>query len=930
MLQPRPKHPWRCAVLAAALAAMAGAASAAQSALDYVDQAHQYLQKGNLRAALIELRNAEQAAPDDPKIRVDLAKVYLALGESGTAEIEARAAQKRHAQEADYLPVLAEALLRQGKFADLVGQIQPGNRAPALESKVREAIGLAEGALHHEDKAEAALRDAVRLDPQAIMPKVSLARFLTAKDPKEAGALIDSVLAAHPRLDEAIALKGQILEAQGDAKGALKRFDDALQINPRNFVARLGRIKINLEKANYAAVDADLDPLLKAAPDNVQANYLRAYELAVQKHYAAANTIVQHISPTFDLFWTGYYLQGMVEFQLRQYALAEQALSKFLAKKPDASGAARLAALAALRQGAPGRAVGYLEPFADKKPPDVLTLRLLGNAYTAEGKTERALEVFNKAAAVEPNNPAIGTDLAIVEFDTGKEQEGLNHLERVFESEAGATVAGPTLVLAELASGRFKEAQSAAAELVKRDPKSALFQALLGKTLLQQGDYAAAETALRTALGIDPEFLTAARDMVQLDIATGRADAAAEVYKSLLAKKPGDVTILLALATIAVTQQKWDEVEQYLNRAREAAPSDPRPAMALVRLELQRQHVPQAKAVVEQLAAQFATNPAVLDTLGEVQLAGGDKTGALSTYKRAFMLAPNSAPILARYIALLSDAKNYAEARRVLQEAIARAPRDTALKADLIRLEAVAGGLDAGLAQARSFAKNDPNNSVYDLVSAELYEKSGRGGDALSLLQTAAANRPKDSGLAVALARFYARNGKPDKAEELLQDRLKVDPSAFVLQSALASLYLDEKKSAPAIAAYQKLASEHPNDAPALNNLAWLYQQQGDLAKAQQMAERALALAPGNGPIEDTLGWILLAQGKTQKALAYLTAAAALYPSDPDIQYHFAVALDRNGRASDARALLEKLLASGGKFADKDAAEKLLQQLKSG
>src|SRR5579863_10132695 len=102
------------------------------------------------------------------------------------------------------------------------------------------------------------------------------------------------------------------------------------------------------------------------------------------------------------------------------------------------------------------------------------------------------------------------------------------------------------------------------------------------------------------------------------------------------------------------------------------------------------------------------------------------------------------------------------------------------------------------------------------------------------------------------------------------------------------------------------------------------------MAKAQQTAERALALAPGNGSIEDTLGWILLAEGKTDEALPYLTAADALSQGNPGIQYHFAVALDRSGRASEARALLEKLLASKVEFTDKSAAEKLLQQLKSG
>jgi Tfp pilus assembly protein PilF len=134
----------------------------------YVEDAQQYLKKGDLKSALIQLRNAVREAPDDPKIRAQLAEAYLRTGDLPGAEREARAARDRKGDEVDYLPVLADVLLRQGKFADLIGQVQPGDRAPSVESKVRLAIGLAELALHRRDKAEPALRDAVRLDPNGF------------------------------------------------------------------------------------------------------------------------------------------------------------------------------------------------------------------------------------------------------------------------------------------------------------------------------------------------------------------------------------------------------------------------------------------------------------------------------------------------------------------------------------------------------------------------------------------------------------------------------------------------------------------------------------------------------------------------------------------------------------------------------------------
>jgi cellulose synthase operon protein C len=96
----------------------------AKDAQAYVESARTYIAKGNLKAAELELRNAARQAPDDARIRAMLAQVYLGLGQVVLAEREARSAKDRNAAEADYLLVWANAMLRQGKFADVVQQIK--------------------------------------------------------------------------------------------------------------------------------------------------------------------------------------------------------------------------------------------------------------------------------------------------------------------------------------------------------------------------------------------------------------------------------------------------------------------------------------------------------------------------------------------------------------------------------------------------------------------------------------------------------------------------------------------------------------------------------------------------------------------------------------------------------------------------------------
>src|SRR3954465_11747368 len=110
----------RCIALAAVMFAIRDAAAIAKDAAAYVKDAEGYLAKGNLKAAEIELRNAVRDAPDDPVIRGRLSEVYLQLGDFPAAEREARAAAERGGEEADYLPILADTLLRRYKYGEVL------------------------------------------------------------------------------------------------------------------------------------------------------------------------------------------------------------------------------------------------------------------------------------------------------------------------------------------------------------------------------------------------------------------------------------------------------------------------------------------------------------------------------------------------------------------------------------------------------------------------------------------------------------------------------------------------------------------------------------------------------------------------------------------------------------------------------------------
>lgn len=899
----------------------------AETSQDFSDQAKQSITKGDFAAALIQLRNAERQAPQDPIIHARLAALYLRSGNNQEAEREAKAAGTLGGKDSDYLPLLMGAMLRGQKFAELLIAVPAADRSPDVESKVREARAFAQAALHDNDQAIASLRQAVQLDPASPGPQIALARVLVSTNATdEANKILDDLLAKNPRLARALEVKAQILEMGNDWDGALQKFNAAIEADPKDIGAHLGRANLYLLRQDTADADKDLDPVLAANPKYPVANYLRALELAQQGKLNDADQLLTKISSGFPNLVEGFFLQGMVQYAQGKMEQAEDNLTKYNARVPNNARAIRILAAIALKRGTPSRAIDYLQHVLEKTPPDAATLTLLGDAYEAAHKPELALKEFQAAADLKPEDPGMKAQLAVSKIDAGQGEQGLALLEGVYDSQAGAKVAGPALVLSELRAGHVGKASEVAQALVAKDSNNSLYQTLLGMVRFVQRDFKGAETALSAVIARDPNFTPASQSLAQVYLASGRRDEAKKVYEALAARQPSNATTLLALTDLAMADHDWKSAADYIGRATVIAPNDPMPQIKLIELYLLQKNYQSAKATASSLLAPFPNNPDVLDAEGRVQLATGDFSAAAITYRRAFEIASTSPVMRNRYIAALRAAKDFKTARDVLSQQLTHDPNNLPVKLELIRTEADIGGIDAGLAKAHDFASKDPTNPAYDIVSAELLEKAGRTSDATALLEN---RREKQPAIFLALAQLYQRQHEPEKAEAILKTELQNEPADVNARVALAGQYLQGQQYDQARKEYEQIIAQAPNMVGALNNLAWLYQQQGDISKAREVADRAVALAPQNASVVDTLGWIMMAQGDNDDALKYLKTAGAS-TTDPEVQYHLAVVLQRTGQSAGAKTLLQDILNSGAPFQSKPDAEKLLTELTKG
>ena len=109
------------------------AACSSNDASTYVASAKGYLAKADYKAAIIQLKNAVDKAPNDAEVRFLLAKALLDAQDPVSAETEARKALDLKYSPSDVYPVLARAMLLQGKLEPMIRELG----AIKLESDTR-------------------------------------------------------------------------------------------------------------------------------------------------------------------------------------------------------------------------------------------------------------------------------------------------------------------------------------------------------------------------------------------------------------------------------------------------------------------------------------------------------------------------------------------------------------------------------------------------------------------------------------------------------------------------------------------------------------------------------------------------------------------------------------------------------------------------
>lgn len=893
-----------------------------QSTATLLAEAKQFQQKGENKAALIQLKNAVANSPEDGQARIALAALYNEMGDAVSAEKESRMAIRLHVGAEQTLPILGKSLVAQGQYQKMLDEI-PENVA-SQSAALMTLRGTAHLALKETVKAKSDFDRSLALPGAPGDALVGLAMYaLTTKDDAAAARYVADAVGRDPKNTAVWMVQAMMLRKDGKQQEALATYDKVLALQPEHRGVHLEKAYIEIGQNNFTAAQADIEAAKKNAPGNPINLYVQALLDVKQNKNSAALESLQKLLKIAPDYPPAIRLAGQVELSMGAVEQAERHLRRYLETDPQDLWTRKLLANILLQKAQPDDAAALLGPSMKDASLDPQMQALAGHTALLSNDYGKATEYFEKATKLMPKSAELRTALGVSKLGKGDPDAAISELEMAATLDPKSPRPGFALVQAELQLRHFDKAMAAVQALEKQRPKDAELQYLKGTVLQAQGNLPGARAAFEKAVALNPVLVAAVANLARLDVQDNKPDAAKKRFEVLLAADKKNIPAMMALAELARRQNQPGQVTAWLEKAVAENPDLAAPALTLAEQYMRTRQESKALTLMRQVQTAHPTDPAVLDMLGQVQLATKDGAGALDTFGKLVAVSPKSAAAQMRLASAHMATKNEALAIQDLKQAVQLDPRFLPARLALGEMAMRKGRPEEALALARDMQKLDARNAAGYVMEGELQTALKKPALAQEAFEKAL-SISKSPQLMVKVAEAMKQAGKDPELR--LNTWEKEHPGDAFVSSYRADQLLSKKQYKPAIERFEALQRATPNNVGVLNNLALAYQQLDD-PRALSTAQKALAVAPENPAVIDTMGWILLQRGDAARALPLLQKAVAMAPASAELRYHLAAALNKTGDKKKAREELDKVLSGNNTFPqieDAKALQKLL------
>lgn len=829
----------------------------------FVERSIAYEKQGQYRAALIEMRNAIQADPDNVDFINRYAEVLIEIGQPNQAQ---SVLEQVDSSDPMAKLTLANAYLLQGKYVSADALIQSLKQTELSDTAELKALQAKQALLSGNRLAAIKIYDELFTSSDTpLQTKFEYVQVLLQNNQvRAAQAKINELSKSASSDPELLYLQAVIAYQQDNLTGAEKALTDALIELPETDMLLNERLQVlellsdvltKLGRPDEALIYNKI--IREANPEAFVAKqqYRDALDSASEGDLESAKAAFEDILNQFPNNQQASLLLGLIHVEEGDMLTGEALLSENIDAETAPSSIVQATALAQADQGKYQEAMAVLDKALLTRPDDTTLLSLYGVVSLNNGKTQQGITAISKALQLNPNLTRLHLLLAQYHIDNDRTDMAFGHLRKAYNQNPTDWATTTFFITKLIENNETAEARTVRNDIadVYSDDPSALW--IVSVTDYQLGNLEAAIDGMETLHQMSPANANVIQALARLYERAERFSLASEMWLKAVEQQPNSIRFVQSLVAAKSRADESVSLVDWLVAEANAKPEIALPLhSATVEILISQGNLP---AAIELSSRYQDSNDPMVKTMGANILRGeaiilannGEFDEAFAKANGALEIMPNNINLLVLNARLLEELDNVAAARDLLESAINSGNRHVRLISETALLIRRTDSDEAALAYLSPIWTNSPSGAL-----AQTY---------FGLIGTDDPER-----LMVA-------------AEELNQ----AEPRNTGALTLLGNLNLEKGNNLAAIRHYENAISVNANLVPALNNLAWLTRE-SEPQKALSYAQQAATLAPNAASVLDTYGWLLHLNGKKTEAIEVLERALTIDEGNADIQAH--------------------------------------------
>ena len=865
----------------------------------HLKKADGYFASGHYEQSEIEYLNVLQIEPLNPSAISHLALIYADQGRTGQVVPYLIKAKELQPDNLDVRLKLGTMLLSAGNVKGareeaefVLGKRPADDTAPLLLAEAANKPGLI-----------AAARERLLSLPADIVAAAPVQVALGTLEMRqghlpEAEAAFRRALVQNPKSAAAEAALGVLNQGQNKLPDAERAFKRAAELAAPYSVQQLAYARFKMQTGDTGSAQRTLEAITAKTPDYLPAWILLAEIYATKKNFPESDA----------------------------------ALAKVLARDPAHPEAMLLSSRLKLAQGETAQAVAALEKMIKVYPKAPQAHFQLALAQAAGGDLPKAIASLNQTLVLAPAFGEATALLGELSLRKGDASGAIALLKPLVQQRPDIIQARFLLADAYRRQGDLPAAIAVYQAIEQQFPRNPQATYWRGIALLQEKKLSEARAAFTHALELEPDFLLALDQLINLDLQEKNLSAAEQRVQAQIARDPKQSGPYVLEAKIQLAQNNVTQAESSLHHAIELQPDSPLAYLLLARVYTSSNQLEKALANYRAVTAKNPKDTEALMMTGTLSEKKQDFTAAREAYEKVLALNPRFSPALNNLAYLYSEHFNQLDkAQELAQKAKELLPHEPHTGDTLGWILYKRHQYPWALTLLLESAAKLPDSGEVQYHLGMTHYMMGEERDARIALQRALQLEKdflghEEAARALSVLDLDSKSAGPaaiDRLEKMTVER----PDDPVVLARLAAAYSDAGSVDQAIATYQKALEKNPDNVTTTIALIRAYVVNQETAKAFDLAKNARKLAPENAAITQLLGRLAYQTGDYPWAASLLQEAARKTPGDAETLFALGEAAYAVGQVDDASAAMKSVVESNPASARRNDAQKFLSMV---